>query len=253
MKTPLKLLLACAAATAGTAHAAECHITAEGPAVLVELYTSEGCSSCPPADRWLSALESTSAQGVRIIPLSLHVPYWDYIGWRDPFASPRFEKRQREAARLARTTLVYTPQVMVNGRDFRSWQRNGLEPALSAFANMPPRATLTLSARSASGAIDSEVSGSGPAGTRVVLVRYENGLANDVKRGENAGVRLEHDRVVRYWQDLGIIGANGQFAFRHTVPKNPEVRAERSGLTALIEDPARGEILQAVALPHCSG
>ena len=223
--------------------------SANSSPVVVELYTSQGCSSCPAADAVLANL----AKRDDVIALALHVDYWDYIGWRDPFASPRFEKRQREAARLARTTLVYTPQVMVNGRDFRSWQRTGVEPALIALANSAPLATLTLSARNAAGAIESELSGSGPAGSRIVLVRYENGLANDVKRGENAGVRLEHDRVVRYWQDLGIIGANGQFAFRHTVPANPEVRAERSGLTALIEDPASGEILQAVALPHCSG
>jgi hypothetical protein len=181
------------------------------------------------------------------------VPYWDYIGWRDPFASPRFEKRQREAARLARSTLVYTPQVMLNGRDFRGWRQDGLEPALAAIAKTLPLATLTLSARSVPGAIEGELSGSGPAGARVVLVRYENGLANDVKRGENAVVRLEHDRVVRYWRDLGNIDASGRFTFRHAVPENAEVRAARSGLTALIEDPANGEILQAVALPHCAG
>src|SRR5574337_729321 len=83
--------------------AADCRAIGEGPVALVELYTSEGCSSCPPADQWLSGLGHAPAP-VRVIPLALHVPYWDYIGWQDRFANPAFEARQRRAARLSRNT-----------------------------------------------------------------------------------------------------------------------------------------------------
>src|SRR3989338_9674550 len=90
-------------------------------AALVELYTSEGCSSCPPADRWLSGLASKGYAPDRVVPLSLHVDYWDYIGWKDPYAKREFSLRQRKLSQLQRMALVYTPQVLLQGRDFRDW------------------------------------------------------------------------------------------------------------------------------------
>src|SRR5499427_4717203 len=88
----------------------------EFTAALVELYTSEGCDSCPPADRWLSGLGGGSGPG-RVVPLSLHVDYWDYIGWKDPYAKREFSLRQRKLSQLQRMALVYTPQVVLQGQD----------------------------------------------------------------------------------------------------------------------------------------
>ena len=118
---PLALALFLLAA-ALPAHAMQCSAhSGERTAALVELYTSEGCSSCPPADRWLSALGAQGAVPGRIVPLALHVDYWDYIGWTDPYAKREFSLRQRKLTQLQRLALVYTPQVMLQGRDFRAW------------------------------------------------------------------------------------------------------------------------------------
>src|SRR3954468_19444073 len=97
------------------------HCTAQSAAktvALVELYTSEGCDSCPPADRWLSSLGAQGYAPDRIVPIALHVDYWDYIGWKDPYAHAAHSARQRKMARLARAAMVYTPQVLLQGRDF---------------------------------------------------------------------------------------------------------------------------------------
>jgi hypothetical protein len=91
---------------------------------LVELYTSEGCSSCPPADQWLTRLKTQSNQLGNIVPIALHVDYWDYIGWKDNFANPAFAKRQRDMAASGRARGVYTPQIAINGQDTRSWLAN---------------------------------------------------------------------------------------------------------------------------------
>src|SRR5205814_10525300 len=88
--------------------------------VLVELYTSEGCSSCPPADRWLAGIGERYSRR-QVVPLALHVDYWDYIGWKDPYARREFSQRQRRLSQLQRLALVYTPQVLLQGADFRQW------------------------------------------------------------------------------------------------------------------------------------
>src|SRR5258706_16133613 len=87
-------------------------------AALVELYTSEGCSSCPPADQWLSSFGRARRSGL-VVPIAFHVSYWDYIGWKDAYADPRFGERQRERAQATGASMVYTPQVMIGGGDFR--------------------------------------------------------------------------------------------------------------------------------------
>ena len=101
----------CSAQSAGTTTA------------LVELYTSEGCDSCPPADRWLSSLGARGYAPDRVVPIALHVDYWDYIGWKDPYARQAYSARQRKMASLARAAMVYTPQVLLQGRDFRALGR----------------------------------------------------------------------------------------------------------------------------------
>ena len=91
---------------------------------LVELYTSEGCDSCPPADRWLAGAFRGNADTARAIPLAFHVDYWDRLGWKDRFASAAFTERQYAAMRANHTGFVYTPQVLVQGRDFSGWRGN---------------------------------------------------------------------------------------------------------------------------------
>lgn len=114
---------------------------------LLELYSSEGCSSCPPADKWVSNLEKRGWGPDKVIPLALHVDYWDYIGWKDRFASPAFTTRQQTQAALARSTLVYTPQLTLNGRDYRSWHNESRFSQDIATVNRgKPQATIQLAA-----------------------------------------------------------------------------------------------------------
>src|SRR5688572_27607685 len=171
------LAAACAHAQPGGCTA----VSGPGTAALVELYTSEGCSSCPPADRWLSTLREGGLGPDRLVPLGLHVDYWDYIGWRDPFALRLFSDRQRELAAVHRARVVYTPQVMLAGKDYRGWSSRRFADAVAAVNATPARARINLALSAA---------GNGMAGLRATasvperkdredavlyLTRYENG------------------------------------------------------------------------------
>ena len=157
---------------------------------LLELYTSEGCSSCPPADRWLSALRDDTALWNRVVPLAFHVTYWDRLGWPDRFAQPLFDLRQRTlAARL--DTGVYTPGVFRNGQEFRRWRRQ--QAALPA-APVNDAGQLTLMQitptrwRVRYSGLDSA--------TTANLAVLSNGERTRVRRGENGGRELRHDFIV---------------------------------------------------------
>ncbi|MDP2640606.1 MAG: DUF1223 domain-containing protein [Betaproteobacteria bacterium] len=110
-------------------------------AALVELYTSEGCSSCPPADRQLSRLRQMLDPAAEVVPLALHVGYWDYIGWKDPYAQAAFGERQSGLVRAGQQNTVYTPQFFVGGTELRSW-RGGLRDQVRQL-NALPAATLS--------------------------------------------------------------------------------------------------------------
>src|SRR5574341_2448544 len=126
------------------ASAADCTArSGPGTAALIELYTSAGCSSCPPADRWLSSLGSSAAAG-KVVPLALHVDYWDYIGWKDGYAKREFSLRQRKLSQLQSLALVYTPQVVLQGRDFRGWGTRAFDEAVARINAQPARAQLRI-------------------------------------------------------------------------------------------------------------
>ena len=99
----------------------ETRVIESGPrqVTLVELYTSEGCSSCPRADRWISHFVDSSDLWQRVVPLSFHVDYWDYLGWKDRFSKPEFSKRQRNHKKTGNVPAVYTPGTLVNGKEWR--------------------------------------------------------------------------------------------------------------------------------------
>src|SRR2546430_7859759 len=115
---------------------------------LIELYTSEGCDSCPPADKWLSRLAGTDKErpaATRAVPIAFHVDYWDRLGWKDRFASAKYTDRQYEQMRRQRSTFVFTPQVMLQGRDFAQW-REVADPAAANAAGKArrPRANIKV-------------------------------------------------------------------------------------------------------------
>lgn len=233
--------------------AVECS-AASGPArvALLELYTSEGCSSCPPADRWLSQLNAQGFNADRVIPLSLHVDYWDYIGWRDPFANPAFSARQREMARLGRSSTVYTPQVMINGRDFRSWYSSGnFAREIESMKQAPARANIQLKlSKTSTDRVEALVSVTGRKDNLVLyLALYENDLWSSVSAGENSGVKLHHDYVVREWRGpLRISDA----VMSQTLLLKSSWQSVKTGVVAFLQDASNGEVVQAVQLKMCS-
>lgn len=224
---------------------------------LLELYTSEGCSSCPPADRWLSALVSKPRDG-RIVALALHVDYWDYLGWRDRFASPAFTQRQNTLARLGHAQFAYTPEVFLGMREFRGWSDSSdLESAVRAINKLPAQADIALSLQAGAGARERVVHavfrlrpGTAAPQAQGFIAIYEDMLGSAVERGENRGATLRHDRVVRQW--LGPLPLRGGAAdVLRTIAIPPEWQAEHLGVAAFVEDPSAGAILQASSLEGC--
>lgn len=217
------------------------------PLVVVELYTSQGCSSCPPADRWLGGLRQR--HGARVLPLSMHVAYWDYIGWKDPFARREFGERQRELARANASRSVYTPGVFVQGRELSDWSVAGrFEARLAEIERQPAAAHLQLGVdRIDAQGVTVRVAGQGPAGARLWVMLLNSGLATRVQAGENRGETLRNDQVVRDWQGPLPLGAGTTVSL--ALPAGSPSPAASSWAVAALADDARGQTLQAVYLP----
>ncbi len=232
-----------------------CSVTAAShPVALVELYTSEGCSSCPPADRWLSSLRANGLAPTRVVPLAFHVDYWNDLGWPDRFSDRRFTAKQREAVSRGGARMVYTPQVMLNGKDFPWWRRPGaFEGAVRAWNEPPVKATLRLSAKATSGGWRIHVGGGAlkPRATQVFLGLYENGLSSDVRAGENRGTRLQHDYVVREWVGPLYSADPVRLDLDHLFASRPDIRYAQAGVVAVLQDRVSGEPLQVAALGLC--
>lgn len=221
---------------------------------LLELYTSEGCSSCPPADRWLGELATRGFTADRVVPLALHVDYWDYIGWRDPFANPLFSARQRQIAKLTNSRVVYTPQFLLDGRDFRAWRDNTLTRAVEEINRTAAGADIKLSLKPASGRIEIAVTAKQkiPASAALYVAAYESGLSSSVRAGENRGEKLQHDYVVREWRGPIATAANTPTAWQEAVALKPEWVAANMGVVVFVQDTNSGAILQALQLPVCT-
>ena len=171
--------------------AASCERTAPArPPLVVELYTSEGCSSCPPADRWLSSLKGRDD----LLPLAFHVGYWNRLGWVDRFATQDTTDRQYALARAMGAPNVYTPQVVAQGRDWRGW------PALPAAGTVAP-APMSLKLQRDGDRVTAEV-GAAPGRWVGYWAVLEDGHRSRVTAGENRGETLGHDHVVVLYQPL---------------------------------------------------
>lgn len=181
--------------------------------VLVELFTSEGCNTCPPADKLLSELEfNQPIKGVEVIALSEHVDYWDRLGWKDPFSSAHFTHRQSEYAQALHFEDIYTPQMIVDGRtEFIGSNRAKAFEAIAAAARAPKSIVGLAIKDSASNLIkllvqvesNSDVARGDTAD--VMLAIAESGLSSKVSRGENAGRELAHSSVVRKLIKIGKV------------------------------------------------
>ena len=209
LRTLISILLAGAAA---------CAATDGRTPVVVELFTSEGCSSCPPADEVLMKLSRMqNVPNARVIVLGEHVDYWNNLGWVDPFSSPQFRARQNDYAQAFKVESVYTPQMVVNGR--AEFVGDDMGRAVSEIGRAATHASATVSLKAVKSATDQEVidlavnirdlppinirGKRGVAPVDVYLAVTEDNLTTEVQRGENAGHSLRHAAVVR---SFGVIG-----------------------------------------------
>jgi len=158
---------------------------------VVELFTSEGCSSCPPADTFVSEL----AERDDILALSLHVDYWDYIGWKDPYADPQYTLRQRQYAKQMKLRYVYTPQVVVDGT--LEGVGSDRSKILSAVAKAKSLKKVPVKLTKSPDGMTLELAAADVGPVNVYSVFYDRLRETDVRRGENSGRRLRHANVVR--------------------------------------------------------
>ena len=225
-------------------------IAAGEPFAVVELFTSQGCNSCPGAEAVLRDLSAHArSSGLRIFPIEWHVDYWDRLGWPDPFGAPEHSQRQRSYARALGQRGPYTPQIIINGTTIvRPAQRRQLvfdqaELALEKQA----KTEVALSADLAERALDVTFSVSdAPRRAAVMLIVVERGLGNHVPRGENRGKTLRHDEVVRAHHDLGRLGRETSGTFVMEVPE--EVDPAMASLICIVHDPVTMEIVGAASV-----
>ncbi len=216
--------------------------TASSPrlvAPVVELYTSEGCNSCPPADRWLSHLKADPS----IVALAFHVDYWDRLGWKDRFASPAFTARQALQQATNGARFSYTPQVVVDGRDRTDWSR----AEVPAPSRAPATVEVALAQRGDRFVATVTPGANAPQRLAAYWAVTEQGHVTAVKAGENEGVTLHHDFVVRDYQPVPAWsvhdGAAQTLSFK---PATPADAAHPRSVNLVVVDAASGRPVQAV-------
>ena len=209
----------------------------EKPIIVVELFTSEGCSSCPPADRLLSSIINEEHSEAEVIGLSFHVDYWNYIGWKDPYSDASYSKRQRAYANKL-ISSVYTPQMVVNGThrfvgsDRSDWREAYAKEKSAKVVTALDIKSVELKGRVLSFAVD------GVEGKRFVNAAVvERDLSQDVSRGENRGRRLSHDNVVRAFEAKKDDQYN---SFQLTLPDDLDLT--KSSLVVYTQHPATWQI-----------
>src|SRR5947207_5650370 len=166
--------------------------TGNTQSTLIELFTSEGCSSCAPAEKWMSGLKSNQDLWKKIIPVTFHVDYWDHLGWRDRFAKPEFTSRQQRYAAAWGGDSVYTPGFVVNGKEWRGWFDGNVTPTSSTKVGVL-RVSFSNDGKLSASFVPATTQ---PGALALNLALLGNDLESDVKRGENSGRKLRHDFVV---------------------------------------------------------
>jgi hypothetical protein len=211
---------------------------------VIEVYTSEGCSSCPPADQWASGLKDSATRGLAVVQ-AFHVGYWDYIGWVDRFASPAHTQRQRDIAAVNQLRSIYTPQVVRNGQDWPRWHQDN---ARTLAAGEPARVALALQGTQGN-AFEATIT---PTDVNTAWSAYwsvtEHGHNSKVAAGENKGEFLKHDFVVRQYVPVGSYSGNQKLKFSAIAadPKHPRQ------VNLVVFEPKSGKTLQALSL-SCAG
>jgi len=223
--------------------------------VLVELFTSEGCSSCPPADLLLSRLQqSQPVPGVQVIPLSEHVDYWNQLGWMDRFSSPGLTERQRQYAAVLRGDGVYTPQMIVDGK--AGLVGSDRPAALEAIreAARTPKAAVALGCGGTPSKLFVRVDQGPAADADVALVIAENGLQSNVTSGENRGRLMAHAGVARHLTLIGRAKKGQSFSAEPKLAIEKSWRLENLSAVVFLQDRGSRRILGAgqIALSACA-
>ena len=231
-----RVLLLAAAAVFLTATPA-----AAGP-VVVELYTSQGCNTCPPADRLLGELKQRDG----VLALSIHVNYWDYLGWADPFATEAGTDRQRDYARPLRQRYIYTPQMVIDGQAHVAGHKRAEVEGLIAAARAQQRDDLALLfAENGDGEMTVSIPASEFRGeAEVMMALYDDAHSTPIRRGENAGRTLTYSNVVR---ELVPIGTYRGEAIELKLPMAAG-NDERDGCAVLVQEAGLGAILGAAKI-----
>lgn len=211
-------------------NAAMIYSSSEKRISLLEFYTSEGCSSCPPADRWFSKLKNDNRLWKELIPVAFHVDYWNYIGWDDRFSSPKYSERQRNYARSKNLKTVYTPGFLLNGEEWRSYFGLRIIPASNEKVGI-----LTLN-------LDSDIadveyiplnSDKETLELNIALLGFD--LHTDVKTGENSGKQLKHDFVVLGYKTVLMKMNDNSYVVSTKLP-DISIKAPRSGIVAWVSE-----------------
>ena len=215
---------------------------------LLELYTSEGCDSCPPADRWVSELPGRGLDASRVVVLAFHVDYWDRLGWVDRFGQQRFSEQQRLLNSRNGARVVYTPQLVLNGKDYRRGTVDAFGARLADINRVEAKAAIRLVLNPAADqlTVAGTWSGRDAPYAQGWLALYENRLATDVAAGENRNKRLQHDFVVR-----DIAGPFPSGTLAHVFPVDARWKRPHLGVAGFVQDARSGDVLQALALSVC--
>jgi hypothetical protein len=213
--------------------------------VVVELFTSEGCSSCPPADAVLMKLDEQPPAGTQLILLGEHVDYWNYIGWTDRFSSSQFSKRQSEYGSALHSS-TYTPQMVIDGRvQFVGNDLPEVERKIAAAAKDPKPAKVTLRWQGDR----LHVTVQSPQQSKVLLALVEDGLTTKVDAGENGGRTLHHAAVVRQLRELGSADKNA-FDATVDVSRKPDWNPAKLKVAVLAQDASTMQVLGAATVSY---
>ncbi|MCY4275229.1 MAG: DUF1223 domain-containing protein [Gammaproteobacteria bacterium] len=216
---------------------------------VVELYTSEGCSSCPPADRFLAELGAHIGPDFHAVPLAFHVDYWNRLGWPDPYSKKQFTERQRWVAHINRQLSIYTPELVVSGQEARNGALiyDRIRKHNETVANVAIQLQVE---RRVPERLHAEITfdNSSESLAEGYIAIYENGITREIGAGENRGATLYHEFLVRYWSQPSTVDI-GQSKIHAVIDIEPDWEFSNLGLAVVATEPKTGRTLQAVNTP----
>jgi hypothetical protein len=216
--------------------------SSERQTALVELYTSEGCSSCPPAESWLSSLKKSSGLWSEFVPVAFHVAYWDNLGWRDKWSSKQFSDRQQNYAAVWGSDTIYTPEFVLNGKEWHDWFGLRGAPGLS---ETKAGILKVISESTNSWEVSFTPPPGGTTDYEVNAALLDSDLSSDVKAGENEGRHLNHDFAALALMKQPLTGKDGEIQGEFTIDTNPKTATGRLALAVWVTRAGELEPLQA--------